>query len=206
MKPKKHIMIIVLMLLLTVVVILSVFLFRMMKDRINDRNNRKTIQTVVTQLLSCPNEELIGLYEDMYCETSEALEKHFDPLTGPDNLSVLDSSKIEEALEDNFKPYFTDRGYASFERWFLINDYAYSTALDYSIIVNKVEILRSEEIATNYSFTAYLTYGLTGSIGENIEIKGSAQFYEQVGRLSYLKLIDVDRQLYQELRNKVPGL
>ena len=204
MKHKKQIMIVVLMLLLTVVVILGVFVFRLMKDRINDKNNRKTIQAVVTQLLTCPNEELIGLYKDMYYKTTEASEKRTDLLTSPENILFLDSSKIEEALGDNFMPYFTNRGYASFERWFLINDHVYSTALGYSIIVNKIEIIRSEEMETNYSFIAYLTYGLTGSIVENIEIKGSAQFYEQVGRLSYLKLFD--RQLNQELRNKVPSL
>lgn len=194
---RRYVLLAAILLLCIVLVFLGTFIFRRIEDRTHDRNNREAIRAVISELLTCPNATLIELYDDMLRSTNEkVMERN---LTSSEDLVIMDSSRIDDELESSFMSYFTDQGYKAFQRWYYNYYFIYGTAMDYNITVDKIEIFRSDTTPTNYFFTAYLSHGPAGGYSEQIKVEGSAQFYEEAGRLSYLKLLD--NQLNYTLRN-----
>lgn len=198
----------ILSIVLAVVMILSAVIIFVINPLNSKLKNEKAIRVVVTQLFTCPNEELIQLYSDMNKELDAyLLERQNDPehanegVYVPDENDISSFSKIKNKLMEMYTPYFTDKGYETFYDKLIFNNYVvYSTALGYNTEVVLVEITQSETISSNYSFTVSLRYGPTDGDKKDIEIDGSAQVTEDVGKLSYIQFFD--RDLRMELWNQ----
>ncbi len=157
------------------------------------------IEAVVTQLFTCPNDDLTDLYRNMYRQMAEAATIGEEERRKEPNYSSL----VEDKIKEIYGPYFTERGFEEFKMRFIINHYVYSTAVDYTVTASRITIKRSESIPSNYSFRVELQYGPEGGSLKDLEIEGSAQFYEEPGRLSYIQFRDPT--LYRELRDKGPA-
>jgi hypothetical protein len=193
MKAKKHIILASVTFLLGLICVAAAFAVpRIIANRM-DKSNRKALETVVLQMFTCPNKELTNLYVKMY---EQAVPKN---PSSEDWLINLDTSGIEEYLREYYGPYFTDSGYALFEQRFMINNHVYNTAMGYRITVDNIEISRSNDIKSNYSFKAYLSHGEEGGLMESTVVEGNAQFFEKHGMLSYFNFID------SELHRKIWG-
>jgi hypothetical protein len=183
------------LILIIVLSISGICIYNLVKEREENKNNKEVIETVVTQLFTCPNNELTELYRNMYRQMTEATTKSEEERKKEPNYSSL----IEDELKKVYGPYFTEQGYEEFKMRFIINHYVYSTAVNYTVTVDRITIKRSESIPTNYSFEADIQYGPKGGSMTDIQIEGSAQFYE----LSYIQFRDPT--LYRELRDKGPS-
>lgn len=206
MKTKRYIRLGVVVLLLAVLLsVIAIFVIPAVREGSRDKKNKEVIEAVVKQVLTCPNDELIGLYTDMYeriASELDSLENH--PPKPEESITFSADSKITDKLNKMYGPYFTVNGYEIFQQRFLLLYFTYSTALEYSITMDDIEITRSDTIQTNYSFTAYISHGAEDGEQQKLEIGGSAQFYEEEGRLSYLQFLD--RELSRELWGKGPSL
>jgi hypothetical protein len=196
----KRIFVIVAALIIVIILILSGnYIYKFIRDKSEDKKNKEVIEAVVTQIFTCPNEELINLYQKMYQQMAKiATKSEEEPKTEPNY-----SSLIEDKLKEVYGPYFTDRAYTKFKMKYIINYYVYATAMDYNVTLDRVKIVRSETIPSNYSFIVSVKYGPEGSSLKEMEIEGSAQLYEEPGKLSYIQFIE--SKLYRELRDKGPG-
>lgn len=196
---KKRYAVAALLMLAIVLSFSGICIYRYVRERSEDKNNKKVLEKVVTELFTGPNDELIELYRNMYRQMTEAATKSEEELKKEPNYSSL----IEDKIQEIYGPYFTEHGYEEFKMRFIINHYVYSTAVDYTVKVSRITIKRSEAIPANYSFQADIQYGPEGGSLTDMQIEGSAQFYEEPGRLSYIQFRDPT--LYRELRDKGPA-
>ena len=182
---------------LIIILAIIIIAFPLLEKMKSKNKNEKAIQAVVEQIFTCPNEELIKLYSDM----SEAVDDKIDSLS-PDikiySLTDEDFSKIENKLEEMYAPYILSSWYESFMKHMQMNFVIYSISKDYEIEVDHIEITQNETISTNYSFTIDIHYGLIDGEKKDIEIKGSAQFTDVNGKISYIKIFD--NELRSELQ------
>lgn len=179
MKSRKQIIIAWAALLAGILLIAAAFAVPDILEKRMDNKNRKALKTVATKIFTCPNKELV----DIFAGSSLTLEKD---------------------IRNYFEPYFTDNGLNKFIIGFTLGTKVYSTASGYRIKVDKVEISRSKEIKTNYSFKVHLSHGEEGSTMETAVIGGSAQFYEEQGKLSYIQFFD--SELFNKLWWKETGV
>lgn len=156
-------------------------------DRKSDNKNEEAIKTVIENIYTCPNDELIKLYTEL----------HNNMLTNPQlQVDIVGYHReINDKIEDMYKEYISSNWYDSFFMRFTTTYYVYSTASDYNITVDHIDITQSDTIPMNYSFTIYLDYGKVGDEKNRLEIEGSAQFSEEEGKISYLQLFDRDFRL-----------
>lgn len=148
--------------------------------------NEQAIETVVQNIFTCPNEDLDTIYDEM-------LEQMANAATLPKGTkSALET--YDQKLEEIYSPYFTEKGYEAFYRRMIytreLSYHSFAKDAGYEIEVEEVEIKRSKSIPSNYSFTAHVYYGKIGAQKEKLEIEGSAQIYEQRGKLSFINIID----------------
>jgi hypothetical protein len=155
--------------------------------------NKEALQTVIKQIFTCPNEKMISLYKDMNKEVEDIIAN----LPADTTVYTIDNKvyrEIDSELEHLYAPYISSEWYESFIFRFKTNYYIYSVAEGYECKANRIEITQSSTIPTNYSFAIYLSYGLKEKKKE-IELKGSAQFAKEEGKLSYIQFfIDRDFQ------------
>lgn len=182
--------------LIFILVALFLVILQSGKIKTGDKNE-ETIQAVVEQIFTCPDEEMIDLYNDMQ---DTAINKS-DSLT-PGALVEFDSTEIEKKLKDMYAQYISEEWYDSFVEHFFTEFMIYSTAVGYETKVDQVVFTQSETIPTNYSFTIYLNYGQTDGEKKKHEIEGSAQISEKDGKVSYIQFF-ADRDFKLELRDAI---
>lgn len=159
----------------------------------------ETIQAVVEQIFTCPDEKMIELYNDMHDDSSNKSD-----ILPPGKIVEFDATEIEKKLEEMYAPYITDEWYDSFVDHFETELIGYSIAVGYEIKIDHIEFTQSKTIPTNYSFTIYLNYGQTDGVKKDIEIEGSAQISEKDGKVSYIRFF-IDKDFELELRNARPS-
>lgn len=152
-------------------------------DRKSTNKNEEAIKTVIEKIYTCPNDELIDLYNNMInnVQSQDDLDDHF--------------KEINSKVEYMYKEYIASDWYDSFFIRFATTYYIYSTAPGYNITVDHIDIIQSDTLPMNYSFIVYLDYGKVGDEMTRLEIDGSAQFSEEEGKISYLQLFDRDIRL-----------
>jgi hypothetical protein len=180
----------VLIFILTTIFLTSTLL-RKMKPQ---DENQKNIQIVLEQIFTCPDQEMIDAFSNMYIIKDE--EINFD---NPSSIVIgqFDTTEIEQKLKEKYAPYISDTWYDSFIQHFYNEFRIYSTAIDYETKVKHITITQSEKIPTNYSFTIDFNYVPSQGEKKDIKIEGSAQISEKDGKISYLQLF-ADRDFVME--------
>ena len=183
-----------------IIILSTIFIvFALSEKKKSKDKNEKSIQTVVAQIFTCPNKEMIKLYSDM--EEVVAEEKNLlPPETKIYSPSEESYSEINKKIEEMYAPYILNRWYESFVKQFEMKYVVYSITNEYETKVDHIKITQSDTIPTNYSFTIYLHCGPIAGEKKDIEIKGSAQFTEENGKISYIKFFD--KELYPELQSR----
>ena len=166
-----------------------------MKENARDANN-EAIRAVVNNIFSSPNDEMISLYNDMLHKAEQEAASSV-----PGRTVGFDSTELDKKLEETYAGYIAKDWYEAFVNHFYSGLITYSIAGKYDIEVNKIDIAQDRSDPMNYSFTVYLSYGPVGGSKEDTEIKGSAQFAKEEGKLSFIRFFDND--LIDELRNSL---
>lgn len=196
---KRKVRIILISLFGIALVALGIFMYRAIINRSLEKKRHEVIRTVVTQLLTGPNQELITLYDEMFEQTRLKSDQNQQGESSQDSrIYSPDSSKLQNKIRNLYQPYFTDGSYEKFESKFLIEFYIFSTTSGHQLIVKDLDIKQSETNPTNYSFTAKVQHGKEGSEMEDIEVTGSVQMDHEENKLTYIQFINHD--LYRELR------
>lgn len=182
---KKTIISISLSILSVALIILLVILIS--GDRKPASKNEEAIKTVVENIYTSPNDELLKLQAE--------LENKL--LTNPPSqVDILDYYKdINDKIGEIYKEHISSDWYDSFLMRFANSYYIYAIASDFNITVDHIDITQSDTMPTNYSFIVYLDYSKVGEEKARLEIEGSAQFTEEEGKISYLQLFDRDFRL-----------
>ena len=158
--------------------------------------NEEAIRIVTTQIFTCPDEEMLSLFKNMISAMENRISASPEPGYG-----ALESSSIDEKIKELYGPYISDEWYESFLQHFYSNFFSYSIADEYETKVNNIKITQSKEIPSNYEFLLSLNHGLKNGSKENIEMKGSAQFTGEEGKITYLRFFDKD--LHMKLRESL---
>ena len=178
---KKSIFGISLSLAIILVTVLFLMLFPGNGKSLN--RNEEAIKTVLEQIFTCPNQEMIEVYNNMFSRIQTSpLEENIN-------------NEIDKKLYEIYQPYISSKWYESFVMYFYSYLYVYSTTDGYEIAVDHIDIKRSDTIPTNYSFMVYLNYSKEGGEKNHTKIEGSAQFLEEKGKISYLQLFDKNLKL-----------
>ena len=178
---KKSIFGISLSLAIILVTVLFLMLFPGNGKSLN--RNEEAIKTVLEQIFTCPNQEMIEVYNNMFSRIQTSpLEENIN-------------NEIDKKLYEIYQPYISSKWYESFVMYFYSYLYVYSTTDGYEIAVAHIDIKRSDTIPTNYSFMVYLNYSKEGGEKYHTKSEGSAQFLEEKGKISYLQLFDKNLKL-----------
>jgi hypothetical protein len=177
-------------------ILTMIFLINILLRKIIPQDeNQENIRIVLEQIFTCPDQEMIDAFSNMYIIKDE--EINFD---NPSSIVIgqFDTTEIEQKLKEKYAPYISDTWYDSFIQHFYNEFRIYSTAIDYETKVKHITITQSAKIPTNYSFTIDLNYGPSQGAKKDIEIEGSAQISEKDGKISYLQLFP-DRDFSMEV-------
>jgi len=155
----------------------------------NILNRKLTIENVINTIFNCPDQELIRLNVVMLEEMDQASKNS--------EIYLLENSELYQKQEELYKSYFTEVGYETFVKSTIPLRYHFGAEeLGYKIVVDHVDIIKSEQFETNYSFTVYLSYGQLNDDRKEYELEGSAQFIDQFSSISNL-------QIFNEEFNKI---
>lgn len=143
------------------------------------------IQSVVMQVFSCPNEELIKLMNDM----NEEIE-----ISNTNKKSTsLEDFEFFKKLDSIYSPYFTDKCYEDFLNKRIPYKYHIETdSLGYKMNVTDIEIKQSKNTPTNFDFSINLSYGPEDGEKIKTSINGSAQFADGNDKISFIRFFDDD--------------
>ncbi len=163
-----------------------------------DNNNMASIEYVITNMFTCPDEIL-----------NEYLEKAIDEIPTKNELgvySVLSDSvhgkKLDEYLFDKYDKYTTDSAYKSFLSNWGISLQVASKKSSYKINVSNLDIKKVENFDTDYTFEVELKYVTDDGTEKTKKITGLARCKEE-GRLSYLKINRTYYDLLNEMTEKI---
>lgn len=196
---KQKIRIIFISLFGIVIIGLGIYLSKEIDNRNLEKKRHDVMRTVVSKLLTGPNQELITLYDEMFQQIVSGPDQQQGTSTQDSGIYIPDSSKLENKLREMYQPYFTEESYEKFEMQFLNEFHTYSTTNGYQVIVHDIDITQSETIPTNYSFMADMRYGIEGEVLKPIEVTGSIQMDHEEGKLTYIQFLNQD--LFKTLRN-----
>lgn len=155
-----------------------------------DSNNMASIEYVITNMFTCPDEIL-----------NEYLEKAIDEIPTKNEFGVysvlsdtVHGKKLDEYLFDKYNKYTTDSTYKSLQ-------FA-SKNSGYKINVSNLDIKKVENFHTDYTFEVELKYFTDDGTEKTKKITGLARCEEE-GRLSYLKVNQTYYDLLNEMTEKI---
>jgi len=163
-----------------------------------DSNNIASIEYVITNMFTCPDEIL-----------NEYLEKAIDEIPTKNEFGVysvlsdtVHGKKLDEYLFDKYDKYTTDSAYKTFLSNWLISLQFASKNSGYKINVSNLDIKKVENFDTDYTFEVELKYVTDDGTEKTKKITGLARCKEE-GRLSYLKINRTYYDLLNEMTEKI---
>ncbi|HWT26407.1 MAG TPA: hypothetical protein VN131_00575 [Mobilitalea sp.] len=174
-------------------IIIIFFTIKMLKEKSTLNKNKETIRIVNEQIFTCPNNDIISLYNDMLNTTENKAQS-------TPGLGVVDSTELDKKLYEMYSNYISSEWFESFRTKYYSKFYVYSIASEYEMKVHTIDIVQSKKIPTNYSFTIYLTYGPKDGVKKDTEVEGSAQLTNE-GKISFITFFD--KNLYKEFRSSL---
>ena len=104
---------------------------------------------------------------------------------------LLENSKLYQKQDELYQFYFTEAGYETFVRSTMPLRYHFGAKeFGNTIVVDNVDIIKSEQFETNYSFTVHLLYGQLENERKEYELTGSVQFIDQFSSISNLQIFN----------------
>ncbi|MHB8130377.1 MAG: hypothetical protein ACYDEX_15395 [Mobilitalea sp.] len=149
----------------------------------NIENRELTIENVINKIFNCPDQEQIRLNEVMLEEMNQA------SING--EVYLIENSELHQKQDELYQFDFTEAGYETFVRSTMPLRYHFGAEeLGYTIVVDHVDIIKSEQFETNYSFTIHLLYGQLEDDKKEYELEGSVQFIDQFSSISNLQIFN----------------
>lgn len=156
-------------------------------------NNITTIEAVIEDLFTGPDQELIDL------------------LYSPENVTIIGSdTEVEEVensteldlyLEEKYKKsHFTEDMYSQYIVMYVLDYHISAHSNDYRMEVDSIDIEQNATTESAYDFTVNVRYNKAGNEQMNAEVTGRVHIYEE-SKIASFNLFD-HKELYEALNTQ----
>jgi hypothetical protein len=159
-------------------------------------HNISTIETVIEDLFTGPDQELIDLLYSPENVTIIGNDKEAEEVQEVENPNELDLY-----LEDKYKKFhFTEDMYSQYIVMYVLDYHVSAHSNDYQMEVDSIEIEQNATTEGAYDFIVNVLYNKAGNEQGKAEVTGRIHIYDD-GKIASFKLFD-HKELYESLHTK----
>lgn len=133
-------------------------------------------------MLNAPNADLI-----------EARDEMLEGFADNTQTVPIEMTQFNKKLEEMFADYFTEEAFQKKLKTSAFTEYhSFCEGKQHTIEVDSIDIEKNKKFKRNYDFIVHVRYGPLNGEKTPLDIKGSAQFGEEKGKISFLQIFGAE--------------